>query len=207
MDRVAIVTGASRCIGRATAIRLARDFGAVALVARTRETLAETADAIRVAGAEPLLFVRDLREPGAPEPPSLRRAKLSAGSTPSPALPAPSPRPTCSRSRTSNGTTALRSSSTPPGASRSRPGRRSVVARLGRDHVWHVGLQAQGVPRRCRHDQCGDTGARQRLRLPIRPLQPMDHRSNAPRRRGRSQGALSDERVAGMPTRAPGECP
>ena len=29
MDRVAIVTGASRSIGRTTAIRLARDFGAV----------------------------------------------------------------------------------------------------------------------------------------------------------------------------------
>ena len=65
MDRVAIATGASRGIGRATAIRLARDFGAVALVARTRETLAETADVVRGAGAEPLLFVRDLREPGA----------------------------------------------------------------------------------------------------------------------------------------------
>ena len=65
MDRVAIVTGASRGIGRATAIRLARDFGAVALVARTRETLAETADAVRAAGAEPLLFARDLREPDA----------------------------------------------------------------------------------------------------------------------------------------------
>ena len=60
MDRVAIVTGASRGIGRATAIRLARDFHAVALVARTQETLAGTADAVRAAGAEPLLFARDL---------------------------------------------------------------------------------------------------------------------------------------------------
>jgi len=42
MDRVAIVTGATRGIGRATPIRLARDFGAmalVALVARTQETV------------------------------------------------------------------------------------------------------------------------------------------------------------------------
>ncbi|WP_204259662.1 SDR family oxidoreductase [Lichenicola cladoniae] len=65
MDRVAIVTGASRGIGRATAIRLARDFGVVALVARTQETLAGTADAVRAAGAVPLIFARDLREPGA----------------------------------------------------------------------------------------------------------------------------------------------
>ena len=65
MDRVAIVTVASRGIGRATAIRLARDFGVVALVARTQETLAGTADAVRTAGAEPLVVVRDLRQPDA----------------------------------------------------------------------------------------------------------------------------------------------
>lgn len=34
---VAIVTGASQGIGRSTAIRLAKDFGAVALVARNGE--------------------------------------------------------------------------------------------------------------------------------------------------------------------------
>ena len=33
MERVAVVTGANRGIGRATAVRLARDFGAGALVA------------------------------------------------------------------------------------------------------------------------------------------------------------------------------
>jgi len=65
MSRVAIVTGASRGIGRATAIRLARDFSAVTIVARNVDTLATTADAIRVAGVEPLVIARDLREPEA----------------------------------------------------------------------------------------------------------------------------------------------
>jgi len=65
MSRVAIVTGASRGIGRGTAIRLARDFKAVTLVARSAESLAETADLVRSAGAEPFVLPHDLREPGA----------------------------------------------------------------------------------------------------------------------------------------------
>ncbi|MGL4314089.1 MAG: SDR family oxidoreductase [Sphingomonas sp.] len=64
-DRVAIVTGASRGIGRATAIRLASDFGGVAIVARTAETLDATAAAISAAGATPLPIARDLRDPTA----------------------------------------------------------------------------------------------------------------------------------------------
>ena len=42
-DAVAIVTGASQGIGRATAIRLALDFSGVVLVARNGEKLKEAA--------------------------------------------------------------------------------------------------------------------------------------------------------------------
>jgi 3-oxoacyl-[acyl-carrier protein] reductase len=49
---VAIVTGASQGIGRATAVRLARDFSAVVLVARNKDELDKTASAIKSAGAE-----------------------------------------------------------------------------------------------------------------------------------------------------------
>ena len=41
--RVAIVTGASQGIGRSTAIRLAKDFSSVVLVARNGDALEETA--------------------------------------------------------------------------------------------------------------------------------------------------------------------
>lgn len=61
--RIVVVTGASRGIGRATAIRLARDFDAVAIVARTAETLATTASAITAQGSKAFSLVHDLREP------------------------------------------------------------------------------------------------------------------------------------------------
>jgi 3-oxoacyl-[acyl-carrier protein] reductase len=59
---VAIVTGASQGIGRATALRLARDFSAIVLVARNNENLERTADDVRSAGAEPMICDIDLRE-------------------------------------------------------------------------------------------------------------------------------------------------
>jgi len=60
---VAIVTGASQGIGRATALRLARDFSAIVLVARDKEKLEETAANVRSAGAEAMIYDLDLREP------------------------------------------------------------------------------------------------------------------------------------------------
>ena len=62
---VAIVTGASQGIGQAAAIRLARDFQSVVLVARTRAKLEETAEAVRAAGAEALIVEADLAKPDA----------------------------------------------------------------------------------------------------------------------------------------------
>ncbi len=59
---VAIVTGASQGIGRATALRLARDFSAVVLVARDKEKLEQTAADIRSGGAETMIYAVDLRE-------------------------------------------------------------------------------------------------------------------------------------------------
>ena len=46
---VAVITGASQGIGQATAIRLARDFSALVLVARNRANLEQTAEAVRSA--------------------------------------------------------------------------------------------------------------------------------------------------------------
>ncbi|HUA25975.1 MAG TPA: SDR family oxidoreductase [Steroidobacteraceae bacterium] len=65
IESVAIVTGASQGIGQATAIRLARDFSALILVARNRDNLERTAEAVRAAGAQPLIVDADLSEPAA----------------------------------------------------------------------------------------------------------------------------------------------
>jgi NAD(P)-dependent dehydrogenase (short-subunit alcohol dehydrogenase family) len=64
-NATAIVTGASQGIGKATAIRLAKDFGKVVLVARNREHLLETAKAVQAQGAEALVIDIDLADKAA----------------------------------------------------------------------------------------------------------------------------------------------
>ncbi len=61
-NSVAIVTGASQGIGRSTAVRLARDFGSIVLVARNRVKLEEKAAAVTAADAAPLVIDLDLSE-------------------------------------------------------------------------------------------------------------------------------------------------
>lgn len=64
---VAIVTGASSGIGKATALRLARDFGAVVVAARGGENLADVGKQIQAAGAEALVLEVDLMAAAAAE--------------------------------------------------------------------------------------------------------------------------------------------
>jgi 3-oxoacyl-[acyl-carrier protein] reductase len=60
---LAIVTGASQGIGRATAIRLARDFSGIVLVARDKDNLETTATEVRSLRAEAMASALDLRQP------------------------------------------------------------------------------------------------------------------------------------------------
>lgn len=63
--RIVIVTGASAGIGAATAIRLAKDFSGLVLVARRQQELELTATAVKRSGATPLVVPADLRQPPA----------------------------------------------------------------------------------------------------------------------------------------------
>ncbi len=60
--RIALVTGASRGIGAAAAVELARQGAHVVITARTEGGLEETDDAIRVAGGTATLLPLDLAE-------------------------------------------------------------------------------------------------------------------------------------------------
>ena len=60
LESVAIVTGASQGIGRAAAVRLAKDFSGVALAAQNGKALKEVAGAVKSTGAEPLEVALDL---------------------------------------------------------------------------------------------------------------------------------------------------
>jgi len=61
-NRIALITGASSGIGRATAIKLARDGARVALVARGAERLREVAALIRSESGQAFLQVADLTD-------------------------------------------------------------------------------------------------------------------------------------------------
>src|ERR1700683_2900980 len=64
---VAVVTGASQGIGRAAALRLARDFSAVGRVARDKQNLETAASEITSLGAKSVVSAIDLRLPQSAE--------------------------------------------------------------------------------------------------------------------------------------------
>lgn len=64
---IAIVTGASSGIGAQTAIRLAKDFTGIVLVARRGELLQQTAGEVQGKGVSVHTIVADLHQPAAAE--------------------------------------------------------------------------------------------------------------------------------------------
>jgi 3-oxoacyl-[acyl-carrier protein] reductase len=62
-DKVALVTGASQGIGRATALALAEAGAKVAIAARSKEKLAALAEEIKSAGREVLIVPMDVADP------------------------------------------------------------------------------------------------------------------------------------------------
>jgi NAD(P)-dependent dehydrogenase (short-subunit alcohol dehydrogenase family) len=74
--KVAIVTGASRGIGRAISLRLAQDGATLVLAARTEGDLAKVASEIKSAGGKATGVAGDLRDPSVPA--ALVKASLDA---------------------------------------------------------------------------------------------------------------------------------
>ena len=66
-DKVALVTGASRGLGKAIALALAQEGAAVAAVARSEDALKETLEAIRAAGGTAEPFALDVSDETAVE--------------------------------------------------------------------------------------------------------------------------------------------
>jgi uncharacterized protein YbjT (DUF2867 family) len=64
-ELVAVVTGASQGIGRATALRLAKDFSALVLAARNGEALEEVAAEVKSSGRKLQTSWRSLFRPQA----------------------------------------------------------------------------------------------------------------------------------------------
>src|SRR5258705_9854831 len=96
--RVALVTGAARGIGAATALALAEAGARVALVDRDGEGLERTADAIGRAGSDALAIPADVTDAPpwrAPSMPSSRNGDASTGSAATPASSATPPRARC----------------------------------------------------------------------------------------------------------------
>ena len=80
-DRIALVTGASRGIGYATALALARAGAHVVAVARTVGGLEELDDAIKAAGSSATLTPLDMRDYPAYTGSPPRSTNATAGST------------------------------------------------------------------------------------------------------------------------------
>ena len=74
--KIAIVTGASRGIGRSIALRLAQDGATLVLASRTKADLDKVASEIQHAGGTATAFAGDLRNPAAPA--NLVEAALTA---------------------------------------------------------------------------------------------------------------------------------
>jgi NAD(P)-dependent dehydrogenase (short-subunit alcohol dehydrogenase family) len=74
--KIAIVTGASKGIGRAIALRLAQDGATLVLAARTEADLSKVASEIKSTGGKATFHARDLRDPAAPA--GLVKAALGA---------------------------------------------------------------------------------------------------------------------------------